>query len=163
MADLDRPATPGETAAMRALADEALAAGAIGVSTGLYYEPARAATTEEVIEVCRPLTARKGIYCTHMRDEGDHVVDSLEETFRIGPRARRAGVVSHHKVVGTPNHGRSAETLRSSRRRCARSGRPRLLSVLRVVDHPVVRPHAHRIEDAGHVVEAAPGVFREWT
>ena len=49
---------------------EALAAGAIGVSTGLYYEPARAATTEEVIEVCRPLGEHQGIYCTHMRDEG---------------------------------------------------------------------------------------------
>ena len=111
MADLDRPATPGETAAMRALADEALAAGAIGVSTGLYYEPARAASTEEVIEVCRPLTARKGIYCTHMRDEGDRVVDSLEETFHIGRTLGVPVVVSHHKVVGTPNHGRSAETL----------------------------------------------------
>ncbi len=46
-----------------------------------------------------------------MRDEGDHVVDSLEETFRIGRELRVPVVVSHHKVVGTPNHGRSAETL----------------------------------------------------
>jgi len=111
MDDLDKPATERETAAMRALADEALASGAIGVSTGLYYEPARAATTEEVIEVCRPLTAHNGIYCTHMRDEGDHVVESLEETFRIGRELGVAVVVSHHKVVGTPNHGRSVETL----------------------------------------------------
>jgi N-acyl-D-amino-acid deacylase len=111
MADLDQPASPAETAQMRALVDEALAAGAIGVSTGLYYEPARAASTEEVIEVCRPLTARKGIYCTHMRDEGDHVVESLEETFRIGRGLGVPVVVSHHKVVGTPNHGRSVETL----------------------------------------------------
>lgn len=111
MADLDKPASPAEIAAMQALVDEALAAGAIGVSTGLYYEPARAASTEEVIEVCRPLTARNGIYCTHMRDEGDHVIDSLEETFRIGRELGVPVVVSHHKVVGTPNHGRSAETL----------------------------------------------------
>ncbi len=111
MADLDKPASPSEIAQMRKLVDESLAAGAIGVSTGLYYEPARAAPTEEVIEVCRPLTARKGIYCTHMRDEGDRVVDSLEETFRIGRELGVPVVVSHHKVVGTPNHGRSAETL----------------------------------------------------
>jgi N-acyl-D-amino-acid deacylase len=111
MADLERPATADEAAKMRALADEALASGAIGVSTGLYYEPARAATTEEVIEVCRPLTSHNGIYCTHMRDEGDHVVDSLEETFRIGRELNVPVVVSHHKVVGTPNHGRSVETL----------------------------------------------------
>ena len=111
MADLDKPASTAEIAQMRTLVDEALAAGAIGVSTGLYYEPARAAPTEEVIEVCRPLTARQGLYCTHMRDEGDHVVDSLEETFRIGRELGVAVVVSHHKVAGTPNHGRSAETL----------------------------------------------------
>jgi N-acyl-D-amino-acid deacylase len=96
---------------MRELADEALTAGAIGISTGLYYEPAAAAPTEEVIEVCRPLAARKGLYCTHMRDEADHVLESLEETFRIGRELGVPVVISHHKVVGKPNHGRSAETL----------------------------------------------------
>ena len=111
MSDLEKPASAAETAAMRVLVDEALAVGAIGVSTGLWYEPARAASTEEVIEVCRPLTARQGLYCTHMRDEGDRVVDSLEETFRIGRELQVAVVVSHHKVMGTANHGRSEETL----------------------------------------------------
>src|SRR5258705_2261038 len=111
MDDIDRPASRGEISRMRAMVDESLAAGAIGVSTGLYYEPARAAPTEEVIEVCRPLTARKGIYCTHMRDEGDRVVDSLEETFRIGRSLGVPVVGLHPKATGTPNHGRSAETL----------------------------------------------------
>jgi len=111
MKHLDAPASHGEIDAMKNLVQEALDAGAIGVSTGLYYEPARAAPTEEVIEVCRPLTAKKALYCTHMRDEGDHVTDSLEETFRIGRELDVPVVVSHHKVVGTPNHGRSRETL----------------------------------------------------
>jgi N-acyl-D-amino-acid deacylase len=111
MDDLDRPASGAEVAKMRGMVDEALAAGAIGVSTGLYYEPASAAPTEEVIEICRPLAARNGIYCTHMRDEADRVVDSLEETFRVGRELGVPVVVSHHKVVGKPNHGRSAETL----------------------------------------------------
>jgi len=111
MDDLEKPASPREISSMRSMVEEALAAGAIGLSTGLYYEPASAAPTEEVIEVCRPLTARKGIYCTHMRDEGDRVVDSLEETFRIGRELGVPVVVSHHKLVGKPNHGRSAETL----------------------------------------------------
>jgi N-acyl-D-amino-acid deacylase len=111
MDNVERPATGVEIARMRELADEALAAGAIGVSTGLYYEPAAAAPTEEVIEVCRPLTKRKGLYCTHMRDEADRVLESLEETFRIGRELGVPVVVSHHKVVGKPNHGRSAETL----------------------------------------------------
>jgi len=108
---LERPATAAEIARMREHVDEALAAGAIGASTGLYYEPAAAAPTEEVIEVCRPLTRRRGLYCTHMRDEGDRVTDSLEESFRIGRELGVPVVISHHKVVGTPNRGRSAETL----------------------------------------------------
>lgn len=111
MDDVGRPARPRELAGMRELADEALAAGAIGVSTGLYYEPASAATTEEVIEVCRGLPGHGALYCTHMRDEGDAVLDSLEETFRIGRELGVPVVISHHKVVGKKNYGRSRDTL----------------------------------------------------
>jgi N-acyl-D-amino-acid deacylase len=111
MDDLDKPASRAELAKMREMTEEALAAGAIGVSTGLFYEPARAAPTEEVIEVCRPLTARQGLYCTHMRNEAEGVVESLEETFRIGRTLGVPVVISHHKVAGQANHGRSAETL----------------------------------------------------
>jgi N-acyl-D-amino-acid deacylase len=111
MKDLDKPASQAEVSRMRELVEEALAAGAIGGSTGLYYEPAIAAPTEEVIAVFRPLARRNGIYCTHMRDEGDKVTDSLQETFRIGRELGVPVVISHHKVAGKPNHGRSAETL----------------------------------------------------
>jgi N-acyl-D-amino-acid deacylase len=111
MEDVTYPATGPQIAKMRAMVDEAMAAGAIGVSTGLYYEPARAAPTEEVIEICRPLSKRNGIYCTHMRDEGEHVLDSLEESFRVGRELGVPVVISHHKVAGKANHGRSVETL----------------------------------------------------
>src|SRR5919109_1607706 len=111
MDNLERPAGKTEIARMRELADEALGAGACGVSTGLYYEPANAAPTEEVVEVCRPLGKRKGLYVTHMRDEGDNVLASLEETFRIGRELGVPVVISHHKLAGRPNHGRSTETL----------------------------------------------------
>jgi N-acyl-D-amino-acid deacylase len=111
MDDLERTAKPAEIAAMQDLLREGLAAGAIGASTGLYYEPANAASTEEVIEVCRPLSDRGGIYCTHMRDEAEHILDSLDETFRVGRELGVAVVISHHKVAGLPNHGRSKETL----------------------------------------------------
>ncbi|MCB1311977.1 MAG: D-aminoacylase, partial [Sedimentitalea sp.] len=67
MADLTRAASTTEIAAMQDLVAEAMAAGAIGVSTGLAYPPAMAATTEEVIEVCRPMVAQGGLYATHMR------------------------------------------------------------------------------------------------
>jgi N-acyl-D-amino-acid deacylase len=96
---------------MRALVQEAMEAGAIGVSTGLFYEPSVAAPTEEVIETCRPLKDHDGLYCTHMRDEADDVTASLEETFRIGRELAVRVVISHHKVAGVRNHGRSEETL----------------------------------------------------
>ena len=111
MDDTSRTATRAEIKKMQDMVDEAMKAGAIGVSTGLYYEPAAAAPTEEVIEICRPLAKHGGIYCTHMRDEGDRVVDSLEESFRTGRELGVPVVISHHKVVGKANHGRSAETL----------------------------------------------------
>ena len=111
MEHLGRPAAKSEVARMRELAEEALEAGALGVSTGLYYEPANAAPTEEVVEVCRPLAKRNGLYVTHMRDEGDNVLASLEETFRIGRELGVPVVISHHKVAGSANHGRSEETL----------------------------------------------------
>jgi len=109
--DLQRPASGSEISRMRALVEEALDAGAIGVSTGLFYEPAIAAPTEEVIETCRPLEPHGGIYCTHMRDEEAGIIDSLTETFRIGREVGVPVVVSHLKVVVPANHGRSAEAL----------------------------------------------------
>jgi N-acyl-D-amino-acid deacylase len=109
--DLGKPASAAEIARMRALVQEALEAGAIGVSTGLFYEPANAAPTEEVIETCRPLKEFDGLYCTHMRDEADRVIDSLEETFRIGREVGVQVVISHLKVVGEANRGRSVEAL----------------------------------------------------
>ena len=111
MDSLERPARKNEITRMKGLADEALAAGAIGISTGLYYEPAHAAPTDEVVQVCRPLAARNGLYVTHMRDEGANVLVSLEETFRIGREVGVPVVISHHKVAGSANHGRSRETL----------------------------------------------------
>jgi N-acyl-D-amino-acid deacylase len=108
---LDRAATAAEIAKMREMARESLASGAIGVSTGTAYPPAAMAPTEELIEVCRPLTEFGGLYVTHMRNEDDQVCESIDETCAIG-RALGVGVViSHHKCVGTRNHGRSPETL----------------------------------------------------
>ncbi len=111
MSDVSKPASSTEIAAMRELVLEAMQAGAIGVSTGLFYEPAIAAPTEEVIEVCSPLKQFKGLFCTHMRNEADHVIDSLEESFRIGREVGVPIVISHHKVTEKANHGRSTETL----------------------------------------------------
>ncbi|MBL8339847.1 MAG: amidohydrolase family protein, partial [Rubrivivax sp.] len=111
MGELSRGATAAEVEAMRAHVREALQAGAIGVSTGTFYPPAAAAPTDEIIEVCRPLTGSGGVYVTHMRDEGDAVMPSIEETLRIGRELAVPVVISHHKVTLPHNWGRSSETL----------------------------------------------------
>lgn len=111
MSSLDRPANADEIATMQAHVEEAMQAGAIGMSTGTFYPPAAKATTEEIIAVGRPLSARKALYVTHMRDEADKVMDSLEETFAIGRALDIPVVVSHHKVQHARNFGQTKVTL----------------------------------------------------
>lgn len=111
MSDFDRPATPDEITAMKALLVEAMKAGAIGLSTGLAYEPAFLSSTEEIIELAKVASQYGGLYCTHLRDEGDEVMEALEEAFFIGREADLPVVISHHKVAGKQNFGRSSETL----------------------------------------------------
>ena len=111
MGDVTRDATPEEIARMRSMVDEALDAGAIGVSTGTFYPPAAAASTDEIIEVCRPMAQKGGVYVTHMRDEGDEIVAAMNETFTIGKTLGVPVIISHHKLMGQQNFGRSAETL----------------------------------------------------
>lgn len=111
MDSLNRPASRTEIMAMRHRLEQALNEGAIGLSTGLFYEPARAAPTEEIIELAKSLREVGGMHTTHMRDEGDDVAKSLQEAFEIGAAADVSVVISHHKCAGTNNHGRSQETL----------------------------------------------------
>jgi len=108
---LDRPASADEIVTMRARLEESLTAGAVGMSTGLFYQPANAAPTEEVIELARALAPAGAMHSTHMRDETAHILDSLDETFAIGRAAKVPVVISHHKCAGAANHGRTTETL----------------------------------------------------
>lgn len=111
MERLNRPATPEEIRRMRAGFEDALGDGAIGLSTGLFYEPANAASREEVIEIAKSLGSAGGLYTTHLRDETDGVAEALQEGFEIGAGVGAPMVVSHHKCAGAANHGRSKETL----------------------------------------------------
>lgn len=111
MDQLDRPASAAEIAKMRQMLELAMQQGAVGLSTGLFYPPAKAAPTDEVIELCRVLPEYNGLYVTHMRDEADGVMASIDETARIGHEAGVPVVISHHKCAGKANHGRSCETL----------------------------------------------------
>jgi N-acyl-D-amino-acid deacylase len=111
MDQLDRAANAQEIAVMCQLLEQTLTDGAIGFITGLFYRPAHAAPTEEVIQLAAVLGDYSGIHSTHMRDEADHVLESLEETFTIGKKAGIPVIISHHKCSGQANHGRSVETL----------------------------------------------------
>jgi N-acyl-D-amino-acid deacylase len=111
MREVDRPATASEIAAMRERLSEGLEAGAIGLSSGLYYAPAAKAPAAELQALAAVLRPAGAVYTTHMRDETDHVMDSLDETFATAKAAGVPVVVSHHKVVGRKNFGRTAETL----------------------------------------------------
>ncbi len=108
---LDRPATSAEIKAMQVRLQEALDAGVVGFSTGLGYEPAELAPTDEIVELATLLKPAGAIHTTHMRDESDHVLESLDETFDIGRRADVPVVISHHKTAGQANFGRSVDSL----------------------------------------------------
>jgi N-acyl-D-amino-acid deacylase len=109
--DTQRVATDKEAAHMQRRLAEALAQGASGFSTGLYYPPNNMAPTEEVIAVAEALRNAGGVYVTHMRDEADDVLVSIEETLRIGRAVNAPVVISHHKCSMPENYGRSLETL----------------------------------------------------
>ena len=108
---LDRAATAAEIGAMRGQLEEALAGGALGLSTGLAYLSANAATTEEVVELARPLAAAGAVYTTHMRTEGKQILDAMREAFHIGRLNHVPVIVSHLKCAGIDNWGRGGEVL----------------------------------------------------
>jgi N-acyl-D-amino-acid deacylase len=111
MGDLTRAATEAELDAMCALLDACMQAGAAGMSSGLFYEPAFAAPAEEVVRLAQVVARHGGVYSTHLRDEMASIVEALHEA---GDSAFKAGVpliVSHHKCAGPANWGRTQQTI----------------------------------------------------
>jgi len=111
MDDLERAATAAEIGRMRLQLREALDAGAIGLSTGLFYPGAQKATKEEVAEIAAEMRADDGIYTAHIRDEGDRLLEAIEEAAEIGRLAGVQVVLSHHKAAGRTNFGKTALSL----------------------------------------------------
>ncbi|MSO77549.1 MAG: D-aminoacylase [Alphaproteobacteria bacterium] len=111
MDSLERAATEGEIGFMRGQIDEAMRAGAVGFSTGLFYPPARHAPTDEVVALAEAVTPYGGLYATHLRDEGALLLDSVDEALTIGERAGLPVVLSHHKASGKANHGKVSLSL----------------------------------------------------
>jgi N-acyl-D-amino-acid deacylase len=101
-----------EFAQMQIWLREALEAGAVGLSTGLIYEPGRYARTEEIIELAREMAETGGLYASHMRNEAGGLLDSIRETIRIGEEAGVPIQISHHKASGRENWGMVRDSLR---------------------------------------------------
>jgi N-acyl-D-amino-acid deacylase len=96
---------------MRAQLEEALHNGALGLSSGLAYLSANAASTEELLALARPLGVAGGVYATHMRSESDAILDAMEEAFTIGRETGAPVIISHLKCAGIDQWGRSEEVL----------------------------------------------------
>lgn len=102
----DRPASGDEVRRMTAMVEAALAEGACGVSSGLEYSPGAFASLEELIALCRPLAARRLPYATHMRNEDDRLLESIDEAIAVARGARCPLQISHLKTQGPRNWGR---------------------------------------------------------
>ena len=74
--------------------------------------PGNFTPTEEVIELAKVAGRMGGIHISHMRDEASHVLDSVQETIRIGEEGGLPTQITHHKIIGQPNWGKSVESLR---------------------------------------------------
>ena len=111
MSALDRPAREAELSQMCERLQEALDAGAVGLSSGLAYAPASNAPAAEIEKLAALLRPAGALYTTHMRNEGNAVIDSLEESFAVGRAAGVPVVISHHKTIGRENFGRTTQTL----------------------------------------------------
>jgi N-acyl-D-aspartate/D-glutamate deacylase len=108
----NRAPNESELAEMKRLTADAMQAGAFGLSSGLIYVPANYADTEEIIELAKVAGQYKGIYTTHMRSEGDWEMEAIDETLRIASEASIAAHISHHKIAGKSNWGKSIDTLK---------------------------------------------------
>lgn len=111
MDDLFKTASPYEIDAMQEDLEESLAAGALGLSTGLAYATARHSTTEEIISLAGKVNRYGGVYVTHLRDEFDKILDALTEAFEIGETSDIPVIISHLKCAGPDNWDRSKEIL----------------------------------------------------
>src|SRR5262245_17712997 len=109
---VNRKATPDEIEKMRGLVRQGMLDGAFGLSSGLFYVPGTFTPTAEVIELAKVAGSMGGIYISHMRDEASGILTSVRETIEIGEKGGLPTQVTHHKIIGKANWGKSVDTLR---------------------------------------------------
>lgn len=107
----DRPPTHKEMAAMEAELARAFEAGVWGISTGLEYTPSGYAKMEELVALSQVAARYGGFYATHLRNEGDRLVEAVAEALEVGERAGIPVQLSHHKAEGRRNWGKVRQTL----------------------------------------------------
>jgi N-acyl-D-amino-acid deacylase len=112
MGDERRPPTAAEMERMRSLVAEAMEQGAMGLSTGLIYAPASYASTDEIVELARVAARHGGGYTSHIRSEGDRLVEAVREAIEIGERAGTWVQIHHLKASGQRNWGKVADAIR---------------------------------------------------
>jgi N-acyl-D-amino-acid deacylase len=111
MGRANRDATADEMKKMDDIVDKAMKDGAVGLSTGLIYIPGTFTKTPEIVELAKIAAKYNGVYASHMRDEGDSVTQAIEEALTIGREAKIPVEISHFKLSGQHNWGRSKETV----------------------------------------------------
>lgn len=107
----NRAPSAEELKKMERLTMQAMKDGAVGLSTGLIYIPGTYAHSDEIIALAKVAAQYHGVYATHMRNEGNQVVDAIREALRIGREAAIPVEISHFKLSGQQNWGRSKETV----------------------------------------------------
>lgn len=107
MGNDDREPTPEELERMKARVRAAMEGGAWGISTGLGYRPGRFSKTEEVIALTAEVKPYGGFYISHLRDQGEELMASVEETIRIGDETGVTVVATHFKSAGQDNFGKA--------------------------------------------------------
>lgn len=110
--DAARDPDDAEMAVMKSTLEEALEAGVLGMSSGLIYEPGRHAKTQELIELSELMRGSGALYATHMRDEGNGLLDSVKEAIAIGAAAGVPVQISHHKASGRDSWGLVLESIK---------------------------------------------------
>ena len=111
LGDDDKQPAPQQLDEMKALVDDAMKDGAVGVSTSLEYAPAPYAKTDELIALATEAGKFGGVYSTHMRNESDSVLEAIDEALRIGREAHVSVEIWHIKVAGKHNWGRMPEVV----------------------------------------------------
>ena len=111
-ADFKRAASAAEIRTMKALVDRAMRDGAVGLSSGLEYDPGFYAIPEELVEVARAAAAHGGFYSSHVRDEENEVFDAWREAIDVGRKAGMPVQISHIKLASKRVWGRAAEALK---------------------------------------------------